>query len=452
MILQFLEKPFLLHHMRSLQGAMEKEAQLQQKNDPGALARRQATGVTAADLQMAKDKLAKSQECTQNEPDLNAVFMPRDAVASQTQSVLQRYVVEKRSDLVEKTAAAANSVVPFAAAELRKGGNAIVDLFTHFGPDDPGWVSCLVAEALVKVEGGPHRFNTGPAPINPIGNNARVVLLADWGTGVPRAQDVAASARRFVKQADSQGRDVHVIHLGDVYYAGFKTEYDHNFLAYWPVQPDEADKFSSYNLNGNHDMYSGGYDYFDYLLAEKRFKKQGGCSFFGLQNDFWQILGLDSAYVDGDFVDPQPQWVLDTRSAAPHKQGVLLSHHQPFSGFEAACPKLLEKLAPVLNQNLVLAWWWGHEHRCAIYSPRNDVRYGRCIGYGGVPIMAETMPCPDGVAYAYQDFVAGTKPQFARFGFTVLDFNKDKLHVQYLGENGVPHMVEDIVAAAQAAG
>lgn len=177
---------------------------------------------------------------------------------------------------------------------------------------------------------------------------------------------------------------------------------------------------------------------------------QGQCSFFGLRNDFWQILGLDTAYVDGDLADPQAQWVADTRNAVPHKQGILLSHHQPFSAFETVSTKILDRLAPVLKQNLILAWWWGHEHRCAHYSPHNNVRHGRCIGYGGLPIVADQMPNPDGVTYEFQDFVAASKPPFAHFGFAVFDFDADKLHVQYLGEYGVPHIEEDIVAASGA--
>jgi hypothetical protein len=216
------------------------------------------------------------------------------------------------------------------------------------------------------------------------------------------------------------------------------------------VHPGEADKFTSYNLNGNHDMYSGGYDYFNYLLADARFRRQQQCSFFGLQNDFWQILALDTAYVDGDLAGPQPQWVLDTRTAARHKKGILLSHHQPFSAFEAASPNVLNKLKAVTDQNLILAWWWGHEHRCAFYEPRPEVRYGRCIGNGGVPIVAEKQGNPAGVSYQFQDFVAGMNPAFARFGFTVMDFNQDRLHVQYLGENGIPHQEEDIVAVTAA--
>lgn len=450
MILQFLQKPFMMHHMEMLQSAMDKEIQLQQQGDAGALDRSNKTGVAVTDLQNAQQKLASAQARVQSQPEKDPMFIPRDAVTSATQSTLQNYVKNSRSDLISYDAFSANSQVPFTAAVLRKGGDAILDLFSHFGPIDIGWVSCRVAEAVCKADGGPRPFNKGPAPVNPIGNKARIVLLADWGTGVPRAQDVATSARRFIDEAAGQGRDVHVVHLGDVYYSGYKFEYDQHFLQYWPVHAGEGDKFPSYCLNGNHDMYSGGHDYFDYLLAEPRFRRQQQCSFFGLENDFWQILALDTSYVDGTVVDPQPQWVLDKRSGALNKKGILLSHHQPFSAFEPAPAGVLRDLKSVIDQNLILAWWWGHEHRCVFYEPRPEVRFGRCIGYGGVPIVAETQLNPPGVTYQFQDFVARTTPPFGRFGFAVMDFNQDQLHVQYLGENGVPHQEEDIVTAVAA--
>ena len=33
---------------------------------------------------------------------------------------------------------------------------------------------------------------------------------------------------------------------------------------------------TSWALNGNHDMYSGGWGYFDHLLADERFSRQRG--------------------------------------------------------------------------------------------------------------------------------------------------------------------------------
>ena len=449
MISQFVQKHFMMRHMDKLQTAIDKEIQLQQSGDRDALERRDKTGVTVQDLQNAKQKLANAQTACRDHPDDDPFFIPQEPVTSITQAVLQKYVVNNKDELIAHNAAVSSSQVPTTPNVLRHEGDDVIDLFSHFGPHDVGWSTCLLAEALRKLDGR-HKFNEGPGVINPISNHARIVLLSDWGTGVPRAQDVARSARRFIEQAVTERRDVHVIHLGDVYYAGFKHEYDERFFRYWPVDKDEADTIASYCLNGNHDMYSGAHGYFEYLLSDKRFRRQQQCSFFGLENSYWQILGLDTAYDEGALHPPQPQWVLEKRSAAPHKPGILLSHHQPFSAFREFNPNLIKELQPAISRNLILAWWWGHEHRCVLYEPQSGIPFGRCIGYGGVPVLADSRPLPPGVAYLYRDFVAGTNPPFARFGFAVMDFNEHRLRVQYLSENGKPHHQEEIIASSEA--
>jgi hypothetical protein len=59
-----------------------------------------------------------------------------------------------------------------------------------------------------------------------------------------------------------------------------------------------------------------------------------------------------------------------------------MTHHQPISAFDKHCPALLR----LLQQNKVTAWFWGHEHRFALYAHRSDLPYGRLIGHGGVPV------------------------------------------------------------------
>ena len=51
------------------------------------------------------------------------------------------------------------------------------------------------------------------------------------------------------------------IHLGDVYYTGEKEEYTDYFFPDWPL--DNHPEHGTFLLNANHEMYSGGYDYFD---------------------------------------------------------------------------------------------------------------------------------------------------------------------------------------------
>ena len=49
-------------------------------------------------------------------------------------------------------------------------------------------------------------------------------------------------------------------------------------------------------LNGNHEMYSGGFGYFKLILPA--FEQDS--SYFALQNEHWLLVGLDTAYVDHD--------------------------------------------------------------------------------------------------------------------------------------------------------
>jgi hypothetical protein len=274
----------------------------------------------------------------------------------------------------------------------------------------------------------------------------RLILLADWGTGVPRARKVAEAARAYLDEAAGAGVEVHVIHLGDVYYSGWAEEYDRHFLPFWPVKPEEASVHGSWCLNGNHDMYSGGFGYFDHLLKDPRFAPQRQSSYFSLENDFWQILALDSAYEEFDLAGDQASWVERVRTAASRKKGFLLSHHQPFSDYEPPPPhaKLLPLIQPVLDRHLITAWLWGHEHRCAFYRPLHNLPFGRCIGHGGVPVLAPTNPLPANVTYEFGDWVVGTEPRFARFGFVVMDCVNDSMHVRYVNEDGTPHNLEDL--------
>ena len=40
----------------------------------------------------------------------------------------------------------------------------------------------------------------------------------------------------------------------------------------------------------------------------------------------------------------------------------------------------------------IAAWFWGHEHRFRRYAPYRDIRAGRNIGYGAIPVEAVSGP------------------------------------------------------------
>jgi Calcineurin-like phosphoesterase len=381
----------------------------------------------------------------------DAVFISRDRELSLFQSVLDDYFESEHSDVVESAAGDDDRRV--VGAELppvtdRSLGLIGDDrrLLGSFEPTDVRWVNCLFAMALRKAEGR-RKFNEDPAPTVKLADRVRLVVVGDWGTGVPRAQRVAEQMDAVLDQGRRAGLEQHVIHLGDVYYSGWAKEYEQRFLGYWPVDPADADAIASWSLNGNHDMYSGGGGYFDTMLADPRFERQQRSSWFSLENDGWRILGLDTAYDDHDLRDPQPEWVAGRADGS--KRVLLLSHHQLFStDLEKGGPKLKQKLAPVLGAGRVTSWFWGHEHRCVVYERQHEgVGLPSCLGHGGVPIYAShdegDLP-PSPATYEYYGSMGGPIERWTLMGFAVIELDGPSAEIRYVDENGKEHHTESI--------
>jgi hypothetical protein len=247
---------------------------------------------------------------------------------------------------------------------------------------------------------------------------------------------------------ESNNREQHIIHLGDTYYAGRSFEYRERLQPNWPVELWQADQVGSWCLNGNHDMFTGGHGYFGFLDEDPRFSRQRGCSYFALENENWLIVGLDTAWesqgISGDtggLQAPQIDWLLDLVTSRRQKRLILLSHHQLFSGYEHDSPLMMERLEPVLSREVpVDAWFWGHEHRCAVYHPTPSIDYSALIGHGGVPVFADSKPKPEGVWYEYKATrPGGIVKRHAMLGFAVVDLDGDSATVHYVNEEGFEH-------------
>jgi hypothetical protein len=155
-------------------------------------------------------------------------------------------------------------------------------------------------------------------------NQARAALLGDWGTGLYGAVPCAESIRQSRDHFDL------LMHLGDVYYSGTKREVQQRFLDLWPYREGAINR----SINSNHEMYSGGYAYFENTLPN--FGQES--SYFALQNDHWLLVGLDVAYVDHDIEEQQVEWLEDVIAAAGDRKVLLFSHHQLFSRFDDQGP------------------------------------------------------------------------------------------------------------------
>jgi hypothetical protein len=448
MISELLDKRFVVESMNWLRDGIRKEAALLKQDDPDAKKRSYYAGTSKEDLDEAEDAIDQAREeeaRSLTAPNSSEPFFPRDRVAALVQSQLHQFF--EFHDLVQEPQGQglAPDDIPVANRSLRPG--ALVGpsnkLFEAFGPTDAGWVSCKIAEAITRFKGR-HSFSDDPPRIA-IGNNARLILVADWATAIPRAQLIGSRMRQQLLHADATGKERHVIHLGDVYYSGYRNEYNNHFLHDWPVLLKEESAFGSWCLNANHDMFSGGRDYFGFLLKQPRFRRHNGCSYFCLENDDWQIFALDTGYDEYDLHGNQAHWIEQIRAEHPEKKAMLLSHHQPFSLYgEQGSPKVLGKLKKVLETDKVRAWFWGHEHRCVIYQPSHHIQSPRLIGNGGVPVWAPTASKPAGVEFEYALFVESGLEKFLKFGFAVLDFERDKIGVKYIGENGQPYWSETL--------
>ena len=228
--------------------------------------------------------------------------------------------------------------------------------------------------------------------------NATIALLADWGGDNPAARLIASVAKK-------QNPNI-AIHLGDIYYGGIASECE-TFLQLWPFQTNlqypvlGVPKGSSFALNGNHEMYSGGEAYFDLVLTAFGQPQP----FFCLENDHWRLIGLDTAYNDGrlkpsgpnDPMNAQWNWLVEILSRNDGKKNILLTHHQPLSAHAAEfgdSQPLRDDFAALATEGVaadaVFGWFFGHEHRCAIYDDSATQFNARLIGNGCIPHQVQT--------------------------------------------------------------
>jgi hypothetical protein len=264
-----------------------------------------------------------------------------------------------------------------------------------------------------------------------IDDDVRVAMAADWGTGLYGAPEIA-------KQIEKQAPFDLLLHLGDVYYAGTKDEVQARMLDLWPKAAGKMTRA----LNSNHEMYSGGYGYFD--LEFKAFDQTS--SYFAFQNVHWLLVCLDTAYVDHDIDNTQSGWLNSIITQAGTRKVVFFSHQQLFSRLDSQGPKLQKVLAALLESRLITAWYWGHEHQCVLYDPHPD--YGliaRCLGNGGIPEprngvvlaspvehmrgniswrrLARTSDSPSCIVLDGPNiFIQGEEDKFVPHGFMTLDF------------------------------
>lgn len=302
-----------------------------------------------------------------------------------------------------------------------------------------------VVEAVTRDK---EPFNETKPEAHRIPNKARLVLFSDWGSGTAHAVALTDQMKPFIAEFAAENEACHAIHLGDVYYTGQPDEQGANVLGVCPVDKDQDDRIGSWALPGNHDMYSGGKGYFENLLGHPLFARQQRSSYFNLVNDYWNIVGLDTAWDDHALHDPQASWVEESHSGLPEQKLMLLSHHQLFSAYDDVPPELGDKLKTLLDADAVHAWFWGHEHRCVLYQPHMGVKFARCIGNGGIPAFPSDPAkriYPDVVLDELIETVHYDDIDWLRLSFAVVDLDNESATVRYVDETGSVFHPNDVI-------
>ncbi|MEO8666253.1 MAG: metallophosphoesterase [Ignavibacteria bacterium] len=228
-----------------------------------------------------------------------------------------------------------------------------------------------------------------------------IALVGDWGTDTTESDRIGALIGSY--ETD------YSIHLGDIYFVGMKDEIAQNFFnenCSW-----YRGTTGSFSIMGNHEMYSRGISFYRDLLptlgvrskTENKYLGQKA-AFFCLENDHWRIIGLDTGYNSVgiplieyifkprcDLHNDILEWLDETLNLKNDKRGIIfLTHHQYCSAFEEEYKKTAEQLAALIGEDRKVLWYWGHEHRMAVYGKykrdKGITAYGRCIGHGGMPV------------------------------------------------------------------
>lgn len=311
---------------------------------------------------------------------------------------------------------------------------------------DPGWVGAF-AVFLESLFTGKHPFVTTPKTIT-IPDRVKIALAGDWGTGDWRTTSNPAPSTDVRKKIEFLSPDV-TIHLGDVYYAGTGDEEQHLLVGLWP--PGLSGSFA---LNSNHEMYSGGRPYFS-AIANPPFDKQGGCSYFALENANWIIVGLDSAYFSPEeglymngllFPEGHPNeqnsFLLQKAAEAQTdgKKLIVMTHHNPLDDTGTNSNTLYTQVMNAFPGGGGPAYWYfGHEHIGAAYHPFGAAGVQcRCSGHGALPWgeASDLANSPNVVWYEKRLADDPDIPERVYNGFVLLTLDGPNIKEVFYDENG----------------
>lgn len=370
-------------------------------------------------------------------------YAPRNRAVAVFQSAMDEYLEQHVGKEETTTKKSAKALSVGGAAKKAKGKKASINdfygggkgpkkpkggkttaaaLLEQFSNLDPRWVEVVWEKAKVSFK-GKRKFITHKSATDfryQLKDDCTIAIVGDWGGGNAAAQAVAGQINNL--------KPDYVIHLGDVYYAGTPKEVKERFLQFWPTPAAAGQSFA---LNSNHEMYSGGYGYFDGIL--KQFKQDA--SYFSLANKNWRFIGLDTGYIEHDLNKEQVEW-LTAQFKGNNQRTILLTHHQLFSAYEKTdASNLRSRVQPLLDANQIYGWIWGHEHLCVVYKKQEGIN-AVCLGNGcfpyGLPKSKPQVPVDWFNIRAQQ----GDKEYPGIHTFALLKVGADKIDIQYIDQDG----------------
>jgi hypothetical protein len=311
---------------------------------------------------------------------------------------------------------------------------------------DPGWAECI-AVWLEHLILGKHAFSAAIPPAIQIPDEVQIGLAGDWGTGDWRT--VANPAPSTDVRHHLAFLQPHLtIHLGDVYYSGTSDQEQHLLVKLWPTG-----SLGALTLNSNHEMYCGAKPYFQEALGSPLFAIQQQHSFFALENAWWVIVGLDSAYYadaeklysDGSLQqDGGPTIQVDFLRAqvAKGKKLIVLTHHNGLSDDGSTRTTLWTQVMSAFADGTGPAYWyWGHVHVGAVYNASGPAGVlCRCCGHGALPMgPASDLAKSQGTTVAWYETRSAHDPEIPQRvlnGFAVLRLEGPNLVEIFYDENG----------------
>jgi hypothetical protein len=325
----------------------------------------------------------------------------------------------------------------------------------QYGDADPRWALCpIVSFFTLKVPKHPFMGSAVPVSYTYCEYKPKftIALMADWGA----PNDASRSISALIKASQPD----YVIHLGDIYYAGTQAECQ-AVLDMWPLcDPDgKPIKDRSFALNGNHEMFCGARDYFDTVLPA--FNQ--GASFFRLITQYWQFLGLDTAYdggrLSGADVQVQWDWLIANLNGNPGLANIFLTHHQPVSAHaqESSDAKQLnqdsQNILAATRPDAIFGWFFGHEHRCVVYDDTVVGYKARLIGNGAIPHDVQTETAADANCTPFTSVNTGTFGSGnAISSWVLLTVEGPKITVEYFDQNGRPSSINSEIWQTTLAG